>query len=139
MVGSCSEYINKGQWFGALSWVDKHSGNKVPRENVVFLIELCRRYQKRTSPGSMGDMGMIQLTGGTEEVRAHLCGMNEIPLEARCCLPLKCVFLLKLSLNRSRRSKYWLQLSLAHLNQQKQLDFETFKLDLNTLCSLLPH
>lgn len=34
------------------------------------------------------------------------------------------------------QQKYWLQLSLAHLNQQRQLDFETLNLDLNTLCSL---
>lgn len=67
------------------------------------------------------------------EVRAHLCGMDEIPPKSRQCL--KCTVLLKSLLNESSRSTYWLQLSLAPLRQQRQLDFETLNLGLDSLCS----
>ena len=101
----------------------------------MSLLGLCRRYQNPTSLGNTGDTSVIRATGGPGEVRAHLCGMDEIPLEAKWCLALKCIILVKSTLNGITRSKYWLQLSLAPLRQQRQLDFETLNLDLDTLCS----
>lgn len=45
----------------------------------MSLLGLCRRYQNLTSSGNMADTGAIWVMGG--EIRAHLCEMDEIPLE----------------------------------------------------------